>query len=55
MLVSIVEYVGIAETFLSIVTVFIFMCYPATPNQGSVVTYLGSRELALQIHNGADT
>lgn len=55
MLVSIVESVGIAETFLSIATVFIFMCYSTTPYQGSGVICLGSRVLALQIHKGEHT
>jgi len=52
MLVSMVEYVGIAETFLSIATAIILMCYPVIPNQGSGMIYPGSRELARQIHMG---
>ena len=52
MLVSMVENVGIAETFLSIATAIILMCYPVIPNQGSGVIYPGSRELARQIHRG---
>jgi hypothetical protein len=52
MLVSMVENVGIAETFLSIATAIILMCYPVIPNQGSGVICPGSRELARQIHRG---